>query len=103
MIRDGGHRSTVDGRSADPAQWATVMSRARCADGRLDPDLWFPVSAEPAEARREAAAAIAVCFGCPVRPQCLELSLRDWRLGQHGIWGGLVAADRALLRRTAIP
>ena len=27
------------------------------------------------------------------------LSLRHWDIGQHGTWGGLVAADRAWLRR----
>jgi hypothetical protein len=49
-------------------------------------------------ARRQAAAAIAVCATCPVRGQCLALSLRHWGIGQHGVWGGLVAADRARLR-----
>ena len=49
-------------------------------------------------ARREAAAAIAVCWACLVRGQCLALSLRYWDIGQHGVWGGLVAADRAQLR-----
>jgi hypothetical protein len=29
----------------------------------------------------------------------LCLSLRRWTIGQHGVWGGLVAADRAALRR----
>jgi hypothetical protein len=33
-----------------------------------------------------------------VRGQCLALSLRHWDIGQHGVWGGLVAADRAQLR-----
>jgi hypothetical protein len=54
---------------------------------------------DPARARQEAAAAIAVCTGCLVRGECLVLSLRHWDLGQHGVWGGLVAADRARLRR----
>jgi WhiB family redox-sensing transcriptional regulator len=81
------------------ALWALVARQARCADSVLDPDEWFPVSVEPAAARREAAAAIAVCTGCQVRAQCLELSLRHWDFGQHGVWGGLVAADRARLRR----
>jgi predicted lipoprotein with Yx(FWY)xxD motif len=35
------------------------MRHARCADSSLDPGEWFPVSIEPAIARREAAAAIA--------------------------------------------
>jgi hypothetical protein len=33
-----------------------------------------------------------------VRGHCLTLSLRHWDIGQHGVWGGLVAADRARLR-----
>ena len=79
--------------------WARVVRQARCADSGLDPDEWFPASIEPARARHEAAAAIAVCTACLVRAQCLELSLRHWDIGQHGVWGGLVAADRAQLRR----
>ena len=86
-------------RLTDDALWARVAGQARCADSGLDPDQWYPVSAEPAQARHEAAAAIAVCASCPVRAQCLELSLRHWDIGQHGIWGGLIATDRMPLRR----
>jgi hypothetical protein len=83
----------------DRALAAEVTGKARCADGTVDPDEWFPVSTEAEAARREAAGAIAVCTACPVRGACLELSLRYWTIGQHGVWGGLVAADRATLRR----
>ena len=83
----------------DDALRARVTRQARCADSGLDPDQWYPVSIEPAQARHEAAAAIAICASCPVRAQCLELSLRQWAIGQHGVWGGLVATDRAHLRR----
>jgi hypothetical protein len=81
------------------ALWALVNRHARCSDGRLDPDQWFPVSADPGQARQEAAAAIAICATCPVRGHCLTLSLQHWHIGRYGIWGGLVAADRARLRR----
>jgi transcription factor WhiB len=54
---------------------------------------------EIGKARREAAAAIAVCITCPVRAQCLTLSLRHWDIGQHGVWGGMVPAERMALRR----
>jgi hypothetical protein len=83
----------------DGALAAEVTRKARCADGTLDPDEWFPVSTDAKAARREAADAIAICMTCPVRGACLELSLRRWTIGQHGVWGGLVAADRAALRR----
>ena len=82
----------------DDALWGRVARQARCADSGLDPDQWYPVSVEAARARHEAAAAIAVCTSCPVRAQCLELSLRHWDIGQHGVWGGVVAAERAALR-----
>ena len=83
----------------DQALAAEVTGKALRADGTLDPDEWFPVSTEAEAARREAAGAIAICTACPVRGGCLELSLRHWTIGQHGVWGGLVAADRAALRR----
>jgi len=83
----------------DRALWARVISYARCTGSSLDPDQWFPVSAEMDNARREAAAAITVCTACLVRAECLVLSLRHWDIGQHGVWGGLVAAERAALLR----
>jgi hypothetical protein len=79
--------------------WTRVIRYARCADSSLDPDQWFPVSVETDKARQEAAAAITVCTTCLVRTQCLALSLRHWDIGQHGVWGGLVAAERAAVRR----
>jgi Transcription factor WhiB len=89
----------VPGQVADQVSWARVIRHARCAEGSLDPDQWFPVSAEAGKARQEAAAAIAICAKCLVRAPCLALSLRHWDIGQHGVWGGLVAAERAALRR----
>jgi hypothetical protein len=81
------------------ALWTRVIRYARCADSSLDPDQWFPVSVETDKARQEAAAAITVCTTCLVRTQCLALSLRHWDIGQHGVWGGLVPAERAVMRR----
>jgi hypothetical protein len=82
----------------DRALWVRVIRHARCAGGSLDPDQWFPVSVEIDKARREAAAAITVCTTCLVRADCLALSLRHWDIGQHGVWGGLVAGERAACR-----
>ena len=75
----------MPGRFTDPALWAARGTG--------------PNRADPGRARQEAAAAIAVCTTCPVRGHCLTLSLQHWDIGQHGVWGGLVAADRARLRR----
>jgi hypothetical protein len=48
------------------------------------------VSAPTEAARREVADAIMVCAECRVREECLELALRNWAVGQHGVWGGTV-------------
>jgi Transcription factor WhiB len=98
-VNPADHMAPMPGRSTEPALRALVNRHAQCSDGRLDPDQWFPVSADPGQARQEAAAAIAVCLTCPVRGHCLTLSLQHQDIGQHGIWGGLIAADRARLRR----
>jgi len=65
-----------------------VIGQARCAESSLDPGEWFSVGLEPVQARREAAAANTACTSCLVCAQCLELSLRHWYIGQHGVWGG---------------
>ena len=37
--------------------------------------------------------------GMPGAGQCLEFSMRVWDTGgEHGIWGGLVEADRVAVR-----
>jgi WhiB family transcriptional regulator, redox-sensing transcriptional regulator len=80
-----------------------VDRQGACSASGLSPDAWYPAddaadgAAEPA--RRQAAAALAVCGACPVRQECLELSLRDWTVGQHGVWGGTVPAERVAMRR----
>jgi len=76
-----------------------VIRYAACADSGLDPDDWFPASRDPAVARVEAAAALAVCGACLARKRCLELSLRHWPLGQYGIWGGTLPGERKALLR----
>jgi hypothetical protein len=82
--------------------WQLVIDRAACSVGGLSPDNWYPVSHPANAARREAAKAIEVCACCPVRGECLELSLRNWAVGRHGVWGGTVPAERAELRARRI-
>jgi hypothetical protein len=86
------------GAISGPDLWALVISRGMCSRSGVDPDQWYPVSAPASMARLEAARAIAVCSACVVRQHCLELSLRYWTVGQHGVWGGTVPAERAELR-----
>jgi WhiB family redox-sensing transcriptional regulator len=83
---------------SDRILWLLMVERGACSVSGLSPDDWYPVSAPAEAARREAAGAIAVCAGCPVREECLELALRNWAVGQHGVWGGTVPAERERLR-----
>jgi hypothetical protein len=82
----------------DRGLWLIVDAGAACSSSGLSPDSWAPVSGPADAARREAAAAIKVCTTCRVRAECLELALRNWAVGQHGIWGGTVPAEREELR-----
>jgi WhiB family transcriptional regulator, redox-sensing transcriptional regulator len=78
-----------------------VTSRqARCAGADVDADEWFPVATRWGKARAEAAQALALCAACPVRAECLELSLRQWSgAGRYGVWGGLLEGERATARK----
>jgi WhiB family redox-sensing transcriptional regulator len=82
----------------DRGLWLLVLTRGRCANSGLSPDDWYPVSTTATAAKREAAKAIAVCGGCPVRDECLELALRNWNVGRHGVWGGTMPAEREEIR-----
>ena len=64
-------------------------SQAACR--RLDPDALFVQGAAQNRAK-------AICFGCPVRTECLADSL-DNRV-EFGVWGGMTERERrGLLRR----
>jgi hypothetical protein len=83
---------------------AGVYRLARCAGSRVDPDDWLPATRDVAKARDQAAHAIAVCARCPVRPDCLELSMRHaFGIGAHGVWGGLVEEERRAVRPPGWP
>jgi WhiB family redox-sensing transcriptional regulator len=73
----------------DERPWA-----AYAACRREDPDLFFPMNDEAAEA------AMKICSACAVQGECLDWAL-DTRI-KYGIWGGATERDRRrLLRRTA--
>ena len=73
----------------DERPWA-----AYAACRQADPDLFFPAEGD------EAATALKICRGCPVRSECLEWAL-DSRV-RYGVWGGTTERDRRRLqRRTA--
>ena len=64
-----------------------------------DPDLFFPVAAGAAGARR-ADAARRICAGCRVRGECLQFALDSGEA--HGIWGGTTPDERRRARRNQL-
>jgi WhiB family redox-sensing transcriptional regulator len=70
---------------------------AACAEGRAEPDDWFPVrGADYGPAR-------AICSGCAVKMECLESCL-DYEStakakDRSGMYGGLSPQQRARLAR----
>jgi hypothetical protein len=100
--RGGSHpQRAMPAALTDEQLSALVMSPlARCSTAAIDPDQWFPVATTATAARAEATPALALCALCPVRAECLELSLRHWwTIGRHGIWGGLGETERTAARR----
>ncbi len=93
-------------RAAAPAklsdrelQWHVTSAEAECVRAPIDPDEWFPIASDPAKAAWQASRALALCTGCAVRAECLELALRHWRgVGRHGVWGGTLESERDALR-----
>lgn len=74
--------------AAMPWDW---RDSAACLD--QDPELWFPIGEKSRDALLEAAAAKAICSGCPVQVECVTDA------GDYGIWGGLTEDERRSLKR----
>ena len=74
-----------------PLAW---HDRAACAG--VKDVTWFPSGDAPggrdAAHKANVAAAKAICAGCPVKAECLEVAL--WEPLTYGIWGGLTFDER---------
>ena len=74
--------------TTEPLAW---MERAACLDTG---DLMFPASAaEEHQVKRN-------CRSCPVLQPCLELALEQRE--QHGVWGGMTAHERRMLKKQRV-
>ena len=67
---------------------------------KYDPEMWFPVSDEDTpKGRADRAVAQTVCFGCPVRDECLKFALDTGQV--DGVWGGRTEAERRAMIRAS--
>jgi len=67
------------------------MGEAVCA--QTDPEVFFP------EKGKSSRAAIRICKGCSVAPECLTYSLKFGE--RFGVWGGVSERNRRKMRRIA--
>lgn len=65
--------------------------RAEALCAQTDPSLFFPEAGQSARTARD------LCATCPVADECLAYALA--RPEPHGVWGGLTARQRTMLRR----
>lgn len=87
---------SADAGTADdyePAEGWQMLALCR----QTDSELWFPEVGRPDVTR----AARRICRACPVQPDCLAFitAWEDEHVGEWGMWGGLTAHERAVLRR----
>jgi WhiB family redox-sensing transcriptional regulator len=64
------------------------LQDARCAQGDVDPEIFYSSSTQEAK---------AICQRCSVIRECREWSIRMRET--YGVWGGLSSAERRLLLR----
>ncbi|HYB88349.1 MAG TPA: WhiB family transcriptional regulator [Streptosporangiaceae bacterium] len=81
---------------ADVSPGRDWWPRAACRT--VDPDLFFPASADGPSVM-QIAVAKAVCARCEVRHECLAFALSTGQ--RHGVWGGTSPNERQRLRNKA--
>lgn len=67
--------------------------RLHAACAHVDPELFYPPKGATSRP------AIRICTACPVRADCLRSAIEHAE--PYGIWGGLTANQRRVLRRRA--
>ena len=58
-------------------------------------DFWFPEKADGSMNTVEMVMAKSICHSCPHKAECAEWGIKK---EAYGIWGGLVAKERAAIR-----
>lgn len=85
--------------SNNPIMPLTTIPRweKKAACSEADPELFFPESYPPAVRMGMEEQAKRICAQCPVKDECLELSIRNEE--QWGVWGGMTSEQRRMLIR----
>jgi len=93
------HQAAAELQTVDLEEIVLGEPGRPCVAADANPDDWFPD--EPGTGNQGCARslyqalALQLCRGCPVAPECLELTLRREGLGRgHGIAGGTAPWQR---------
>ena len=102
MADRAAHRSVTALPACELERRVLDAAQRPCAAPGADPEDWFPDpgSGRGAAARYESRA-LALCRGCPVEVECLELAiLREGAARGHGISGGTAPWQRQRIKAT---
>lgn len=88
-----GLASTVPSLAVQRGAFVPCLEVPPGTEPREHYDLWFPERRALAESDQYAA---ALCWGCPIRTECLSVALS---VRAHGIWGGLSEPTRDRMMR----
>lgn len=83
-----------------PDETEAWREQGRCWGRTTSPetDYWYPEQEEPEAVRKaKTATAKAVCYGCPVKEECLRYAIEAPE--SFGVWGGKTARERSVIRR----
>lgn len=103
-ISDCADGRAVTERPAAELERTVLGAAARpCAAAAANPEDWFPVEPGPGDQTRartlSEALALALCRGCPVTLECLELTLhREGPARGHGIAGAMTPWQRQAIK-----
>lgn len=90
---------TAEARRMEKVAGLDQSWRDEAACRGKDPNLFFP-EGQGGSTNSQAAAAKAVCAGCPVREPCLEYALIVAM--KDGVWGGLSVKERQAEKRRRV-
>jgi WhiB family redox-sensing transcriptional regulator len=86
-----GPNANISAAPEEVTHFMNLSWRQRAGCRGVDPDVFYPVSEEEAEAAK------AVCAVCPVQQSCLEYALANRE--RDGVWGGATERERRRLIR----
>jgi len=97
------HQAVTERPTAELERTVLGAAERPCAAAAANPEDWFPIEPGPGDQTRartlSEALALALCRGCPVTAECLELTLhREGPARGYGIAGATTSWQRQAIK-----